>query len=99
MLDAAGRHEEHIETNGITLRTIGEGDGPLAILLHGFPRCWYLWRHQIDPLKEAGFRVAVPDQRGYGASSRQNGSRTTTSLSSQLMSLDLQMHLERKSFI
>lgn len=70
MLDAAGRHEEHIETNGITLRTIVEGDGPLAILLHGFPRCWYLWRHQIDPLKEAGFRVAVPDQRGYGASSR-----------------------------
>ena len=70
MLDAAGRHEEHIDTNGITLRTIVEGDGPLAILLHGFPRCWYLWRHQIDPLKKAGFRVAVPDQRGYGASSR-----------------------------
>ena len=70
MLDSAGRPEEYIETNGITLRTIVEGDGPLAILLHGFPRCWYLWRHQIDPLKEAGFRVAVPDQRGYGASSR-----------------------------
>ena len=70
MLDSAGRHEEYIDTNGITLRTIVEGDGPLAILLHGFPRCWYLWRHQIDALKEAGFRVAVPDQRGYGASSR-----------------------------
>ncbi|MFQ5381137.1 MAG: alpha/beta fold hydrolase [Dehalococcoidia bacterium] len=70
MLDAAGRHEERIETNGMTLRTIVEGDGPLAVLLHGFPRCWYLWRHQIEPLKEAGFRVAVPDQRGYGASSR-----------------------------
>jgi len=69
MLDAAGRHQERIETNGITLRTIVEGDGPLAILLHGFPRCWYLWRHQIDPLKAAGFRVAVPDQRGYGDSS------------------------------
>jgi pimeloyl-ACP methyl ester carboxylesterase len=69
MLDAAGRHQEILETNGISLRTIVEGDGPLAILLHGFPRCWYLWRHQIDPLKAAGFRVAVPDQRGYGASS------------------------------
>jgi pimeloyl-ACP methyl ester carboxylesterase len=68
MLDAAGRNEQRIQTNGITLRTIVEGDGPLVILLHGFPRCWYLWRHQIDPLVEAGFRVAVPDQRGYGAS-------------------------------
>tara|TARA_B100000676_G_C18060913_1_gene837694 strand:+ start:1200 stop:2162 length:963 start_codon:yes stop_codon:yes gene_type:complete len=70
MLDAAGRSEQYIETNGVTLRTIVEGEGPLVILLHGFPRCWYLWRHQIDPLKEAGFRVAVPDQRGYGTSSR-----------------------------
>ncbi len=67
-LHAAGRHQQMIATNGVTLRTIVEGDGPLAILLHGFPRCWYLWRHQIDPLKAAGFRVAVPDQRGYGAS-------------------------------
>jgi len=68
--DAAGRHEEFLETNGVTLRTIVEGEGPLVILLHGFPRCWYLWRHQIDPLVEAGYRVAVPDQRGYGASDR-----------------------------
>jgi pimeloyl-ACP methyl ester carboxylesterase len=47
-----------------------EGKGPLAILLHGFPQCWYLWRHQIDPLVEARFQVAVPDQRGYGGSDR-----------------------------
>lgn len=73
MLDAAGRDEQYLQTNGITLRTIVEGDGPLAILLHGYPRCWYLWRHQIDPLKAAGFRVAVPDQRGYGASDRPTG--------------------------
>jgi len=68
-MEAAGRHQEYLDTNGVTLRTIVEGDGPLVILLHGFPRCWYLWRHQIDPLVAAGFRVAVPDQRGYGASS------------------------------
>ncbi len=68
MLDAAGRNEERIETNGMVLCTIVEGDGPLAVLLHGFPRCWYLWRHQIDPLVAARSRVAVPDQRGYGAS-------------------------------
>src|SRR5262245_41972070 len=59
-----------IETNGVRLRVVVEGKGPLVILLHGFPQCWYLWRHQIGPLVEAGFQVAAPDQRGYGGSDR-----------------------------
>ena len=63
------RNFEMIETNGVTLRTVVEGTGPLVILLHGWPQCWYLWRHQIDPIVAAGYRVAVPDQRGYGGSS------------------------------
>lgn len=63
------RKFRQIETNGVRLRCVVEGEGPLVILLHGFPQCWYLWRHQIDPLVQAGFQVAVPDQRGYGASS------------------------------
>lgn len=63
------RHLETIATNGVQLKTVVEGDGPLVILLHGFPQCWYLWRHQIAPLVAAGYRVAVPDQRGYGESS------------------------------
>ena len=62
------RHFEMIQTNGVRLRTVVEGSGPLVILLHGWPQCWYLWRHQIDPLVAAGYRVAVPDQRGYGGS-------------------------------
>lgn len=57
-----------IETNGVTLRVVVEGNGPLLLLLHGFPQCWYLWRHQIDELVAAGYQVAVPDQRGYGGS-------------------------------
>jgi pimeloyl-ACP methyl ester carboxylesterase len=68
--DLRDRKFEMIETNGMRLRTVVEGDGPLAILLHGFPQCWYLWRHQIDPLVRAGWKVAVPDQRGYGGSDR-----------------------------
>jgi pimeloyl-ACP methyl ester carboxylesterase len=64
------RNFQRIKTNGITLRTVVEGRGPLVVLLHGFPQCWYLWRHQIDHLVEAGFQVAVPDQRGYGGSDR-----------------------------
>jgi pimeloyl-ACP methyl ester carboxylesterase len=59
-----------IETNGITLRVVVEGEGPLLLLLHGFPQCWYLWRHQIDDLVSAGYQVAVPDQRGYGGSDK-----------------------------
>jgi pimeloyl-ACP methyl ester carboxylesterase len=62
------RNFEMIQTNGVTLRCVVEGSGPLVVLLHGFPQCWYLWRHQIDPIARAGFRVAVPDQRGYGGS-------------------------------
>ncbi|HJU11661.1 MAG TPA: alpha/beta hydrolase [Candidatus Binataceae bacterium] len=59
-----------IETNGVRLRAVVEGKGPLIILLHGWPQCWYLWRHQIDPLINAGFQVVVPDQRGFGGSDR-----------------------------
>ena len=47
------RELRRIDTNGVTLETVVEGDGPLVILLHGWPQCWYLWRHQIDPIVEA----------------------------------------------
>lgn len=48
----------------------GPENGPLVILLHGFPEFWYGWRHQIDALAEAGFRVLAPDQRGYNLSDK-----------------------------
>ncbi|MBK7858886.1 MAG: alpha/beta hydrolase [Archangiaceae bacterium] len=41
------------------------GQGPLVVLLHGFPEMWWSWRHQLKPLVDAGFRVVAPDQRGY----------------------------------
>jgi pimeloyl-ACP methyl ester carboxylesterase len=44
------------------------GEGPSIVLSHGFPELAYSWRYQVQPLVEAGFRVIVPDQRGYGAS-------------------------------
>jgi epoxide hydrolase 4 len=50
--------------------TAGPEDGPAVLLLHGFPEFWYGWRKQIAPLAEAGFRVIVPDQRGYNESSK-----------------------------
>ncbi len=54
---------------GIVLETFEAGAGPPVILLHGFPELAYSWRHQLRPLTEAGFRVILPNQRGYGASS------------------------------
>jgi pimeloyl-ACP methyl ester carboxylesterase len=59
-----------IETNGIRLRVVVQGKGPLCVLVHGWPESWYSWRHQIQPLCDAGFRVAVPDVRGYGGSDK-----------------------------
>ncbi|MCF3964886.1 alpha/beta fold hydrolase [Streptomyces fuscigenes] len=55
---------------GVRLRVFDEGEGPLVVLLHGFPEGPHSWRHQIGPLVAAGYRVLVPEQRGYGASSR-----------------------------
>ncbi|MGE0826903.1 MAG: alpha/beta fold hydrolase [Candidatus Binatia bacterium] len=69
------RNFQMVETNGVRLRTVVEGEGPLVILLHGFPQCWYLWRHQIDPLVEAGFQVAVV--MGYGSCKRRGSRRET----------------------
>jgi pimeloyl-ACP methyl ester carboxylesterase len=53
----------------------GPEDGPAVILLHGFPEFSYGWRKQIAPLAEAGFRVIVPDQRGYNLSSKPSAVR------------------------
>lgn len=59
-----------IETNGIRMHIAEKGQGPLVILCHGFPECWYSWHHQIDALAAAGYRVVAPDQRGYGQTDR-----------------------------
>lgn len=62
-----------IETNGIRIHVAEQGTGPLVILCHGFPECWYSWRHQLRALAEAGFRAVAPDLRGYGRSDRPEG--------------------------
>ena len=59
-----------VETNGIRMHVAEQGEGPLVILCHGFPECWYSWRHQLPALAKAGFRAVAPDLRGYGRSDR-----------------------------
>ena len=55
-----------ITTNGITMHVAEAGEGPLVLLLHGFPELWYSYRHQLEALAAAGFHAVAPDQRGYG---------------------------------
>ena len=55
-----------IETNGIRMHIAEQGTGPTVLLCHGFPECWYSWRHQLAALAASGFRAVAPDQRGYG---------------------------------
>jgi pimeloyl-ACP methyl ester carboxylesterase len=68
--------EHHfVKTNGVRLHVVQAGprDGPLVILLHGFPEFWYGWRRQILYLAEGGYRVWAPDQRGYNLSDKPKG--------------------------
>ncbi len=59
-----------LDAAGVRLRVAVAGEGPLVLLVHGFPESWYSWRHQMDPMAEAGFTVAAVDLRGYGGSDK-----------------------------
>ena len=65
--------EGYAEVGDQRLHYVEAGDGPLVVLLHGFPEFWYGWRLQIGPLAAAGFRVVAPDMRGYNLSSKPDG--------------------------
>jgi pimeloyl-ACP methyl ester carboxylesterase len=59
-----------VVANGIHLHIAEQGEGPLVVMCHGFPECWYSWRHQLAALSAAGFHAVAPDMRGYGRSDR-----------------------------
>ena len=59
-----------LDGNNQKIRAVVEGEGPLVVLVHGWPESWYSWRHQIEPLAKAGFKVAAIDVRGYGGSDK-----------------------------
>ena len=65
--------EGYADVGDVRLHYVEAGDGPLIVLLHGFPEFWYGWRLQIAPLAAAGFRVVAPDLRGYNLSSKPDG--------------------------
>src|SRR5215831_7712760 len=73
MMDEAELRDGYAEIGDVRLHYVEAGDGPLIVLLHGFPEYWYGWRLQIAPLAAAGFRVVAPDMRGYNLSSKPAG--------------------------
>ncbi len=60
----------HIDVNGVSLEVFSAGAGKPLVLCHGWPEHAFSWRHQVQPLVDAGYHVIAPNQRGYGNSSR-----------------------------
>jgi pimeloyl-ACP methyl ester carboxylesterase len=59
-----------VAANAARFHVAVAGDGPLVLLLHGFPEFWWAWRHQLPALAARGYRAAAMDLRGYGASDK-----------------------------
>jgi pimeloyl-ACP methyl ester carboxylesterase len=70
MTEASIQHR-FVHANGLRFHVASCGEGErLALFLHGFPECWYSWRHQLPLLARLGYRAWAPDLRGYGDSDR-----------------------------
>jgi pimeloyl-ACP methyl ester carboxylesterase len=59
-----------VDAGGAHIRVAVEGEGPLVLMVHGFPESWYSWRHQLPAVAQAGFTAAAIDVRGYGGSDK-----------------------------
>ena len=79
------KHQEAI-INGIRLHWVEAGEGPLVVLLHGFPEFWYSWRHQI-PVLSTRFRVVAPDMRGYNLSEKPQAGYDIETLTADVLAL------------
>jgi pimeloyl-ACP methyl ester carboxylesterase len=69
-LESTHLRDGYAELSEVRLHYVEAGEGPLVVLLHGFPEFWLSWRFQVPALVAAGFRVVAPDMRGYNLSSR-----------------------------
>ncbi len=68
-IDGPWAHKS-VSANGTRFHVVESGDGPLVLLLHGFPEFWWSWRYQLPSLARAGFRAVAADLRGYGGSDK-----------------------------
>lgn len=83
LLDGPWQHR-FIAANGARFHVAEQGDGPLVLLLHGFPQCWWAWRELLPPLAAAGYRAVAMDLRGYGASDKPPRGYDTASLTADV---------------
>ena len=68
-IDGPWKHRS-VSANGTRFHVAESGDGPLVLLLHGFPEFWWTWRRQLASLQAAGYRAVAVDLRGYGGSDK-----------------------------
>ena len=64
------RKHRSLQVGEVRLHVVEQGEGPLVLMVHGFPESWYSWRRQLDALSAAGYRAVAMDVRGYGRSSK-----------------------------
>jgi len=76
-----------VSANGARFHVAELGEGPLVVLLHGFPQFWWAWRRQLTALSDAGYRVAAIDLRGYGASDKPPRGYDTFTLAADVASI------------
>lgn len=69
-----GVEHRYATVGGLRLHYAEAGEGKPLLLVHGWPQHWWMWRHQLVPLAEAGHRVICPDLRGYGWSDKPRSS-------------------------
>jgi len=62
--------EKYFNLNNINIYAKEIGEGPLVIMVHGWPESWYSWRYQLKPIADLGYKVLAIDVRGYGQSSK-----------------------------
>ncbi|MFV0307505.1 MAG: alpha/beta fold hydrolase [Desertimonas sp.] len=65
-----GLRAHAVDAGGTRIHYVEAGEGPLVLLVHGFPESWYSWRHQLPALANAGYRAVAIDVRGYGRSAK-----------------------------
>ena len=92
-----GVHHRFLDVRGVRVHVAEAGDGPPLLLLHGWPQHWYCW-HRVVPLLP-GFRLVVPDMRGFGWSSVPATGYDKENLASDVLALMDELAIDRAGII
>ena len=95
--EIAGIRHGYVDAAGLRMHVVeaGPSDGEPVLVLHGWPQNWYQWRHQIPALAEAGYRVIVPDLRGFGQSEAPPDGYDKENMATDVLNLMDAMGLQR----